>query len=77
MHNLLMTTLTTAKTALYETPFGGFDTWEAAAIACERADMDPCDCIKYVGPAATPPALVHAETAYGQTTRLSFAIKCF
>ena len=75
MNNLLMTN---ATTALYETPFGGFDTWEAAAIACERADMDPCDCIKYTGPAATPPALVHAETAsYGQPMRLSFAIKCF
>jgi hypothetical protein len=69
--------MTNATTALYETPFGGFDTWEDAAVACERADMDPCDCIKYAGPSATPPALVHAETAYGQTTRLSFAIKCF
>ena len=32
----------------YETPFGTFATWEDAACACERADMDPCTCIKVV-----------------------------
>jgi hypothetical protein len=30
----------------YETPVGTFSTWEQAAAACERSDMDPCDCIE-------------------------------
>ena len=34
----------------YETPFGTFNTWEEAAIACERCDMDPVTCIKMVRP---------------------------
>jgi hypothetical protein len=29
----------------YETPLGAFNTWEEAATACERCDLDPCDCI--------------------------------
>jgi hypothetical protein len=33
----------------YETPVGSFETWEAAAAACERCDLDPCTCIKYTG----------------------------
>lgn len=33
-------------TTTYETPFGTFKTWEEAAAACERADMDPCTCIQ-------------------------------
>lgn len=32
----------------YQTPFGSFRTWEEAATACERADMDPCTCIDIV-----------------------------
>lgn len=66
-----------APVALYQTPVGGFDTWEAAATAVERCDLDPCSCIEYTGPAPQAPSLVHTETAYGHATRLSFAIKCF
>ena len=33
---------------LYETPVGSFDTWEEAALACERRDLDPVACIKVV-----------------------------
>jgi len=29
----------------YETPVGCFRTWEEAAAACERCDLDPCTCI--------------------------------
>lgn len=29
----------------YRTPLGSFQTWEEAAAACERADLDPCNCI--------------------------------
>jgi hypothetical protein len=32
----------------YETPVGSFKTWEEAASACERCDLDPCLCIKAV-----------------------------
>jgi hypothetical protein len=35
--------------AKYQTPVGGFDTWEQAAAACERCDLDPCTCIIYRG----------------------------
>lgn len=30
----------------YRTPLGCFRTWEEAAVACERADFDPCTCIE-------------------------------
>jgi hypothetical protein len=36
----------------YETPVGCFTTWELAATACERCDLDPCECIKIVRVAA-------------------------
>lgn len=29
----------------YQTPVGTFSTWEEAATACERCDLDPCTCI--------------------------------
>lgn len=29
----------------YETPVGRFNTWEEAMAACERCDLDPCECI--------------------------------
>lgn len=32
----------------YATPMGCFSTWEEAAAACERADMDPCTCIEII-----------------------------
>ena len=32
----------------YETPVGGFGTWEEAMRACERCDLDPVLCIKYI-----------------------------
>lgn len=35
-------------TIKYETPMGSFNTWEEAATACERADLDPCTCIEIV-----------------------------
>jgi hypothetical protein len=36
------------ETMTYETPLGAFSTWEAAAIACERCDLDPCTAIRIV-----------------------------
>jgi len=39
---------TTTGKIEYRTPLGCFETWEAAAIACERADFDPCTCIEIV-----------------------------
>lgn len=59
---------------IYQTPFGSFDTWEDAATACERADMDPCECIKVIRPEYVDTCL---ETAYGTTQRLSFQIRVF
>lgn len=32
----------------YETPVGCFNTWEDAATALERCDLDPCECITIV-----------------------------
>ncbi len=32
----------------YETPLGTFGTWEAAATACERCDLDPITCVRIV-----------------------------
>ena len=61
------------KTISYQTPLGCFQTWEDAANACERADMDPCDCIK----TSVSPTNVCHETAYGTTQRLSFAVRVF
>lgn len=65
-------------TIKYETPLGSFETWEAAAAACERADLDPCTCIsnQRVGPG---PSLVSYEVMPDGSApvRLSFQIKCF
>jgi len=41
-------TNTTAAAMNYQTPFGSFSTWEAAAARCEAADMDPVECVVYV-----------------------------
>jgi len=39
----------------YTTPVGTFPTWEAAASACERCDLDPVDCIEIAHcPAPSP-----------------------
>ena len=32
----------------YQTPLGRFQTWEHAAAACERCDLDPVTCIVYL-----------------------------
>ena len=61
------------KYVSYQTPMGSFPTWEQAAIACERADLDPCECIK----AQVSPTDVSYETAYGSTVRLSFPVRVF
>lgn len=61
------------KTVSYKTPMGCFQTWEAAAVACERADLDPLTCIKIE---VSPTDVCH-ETAYGTTVRLSRAIRVF
>lgn len=57
----------------YETPLGCFKTWEDAARALERCDMDPCECINIVA----SPTDVFYETAYGVTTRLWYGIRVF
>jgi hypothetical protein len=57
----------------YRTPFGTFDTWEGAAVACEKRDMDPVTCIKI----EVSPTDVQLETAYGKTARLPFVVRCF
>ena len=62
-----------AKYVSYRTPMGRFETWEAAAAACERADLDPCTCIV----TEVSPTDVIAETAYGTTVRLSNPIRVF
>lgn len=33
-------------TTEYRTPLGTFRTWEEAAAACDRADLDPVECIE-------------------------------
>ena len=60
----------------YETPMGCFNTWEQAAEACERSDLDPCTCIKIVVP-HIPVQTTCIEHAYGSAQRLSFQIKVF
>ena len=57
----------------YQTPMGSFTDWIAAAEACERADLDPCTCIKTV----ISPTDVMYETAYGTTCRFSRPIRVF
>lgn len=67
-------------TTRYETPVGTFKTWEDAAAACERADLDPCDCIKIVRPGAdvdAGPSLASYELGPGGLIRLSFQVKVF
>lgn len=61
----------------YSTPFGTFATWEDAASACERMDMDPCELIEYVGDSVAPPSLASYELGPGGVVRLSFQIKVF
>lgn len=64
----------TRKTHIsYETPLGCFNTWEDAAEALERRDLDPCECIDIV---ASPKDICY-ETAYGFTTRLPFMVRVF
>ena len=59
---------------LYETPVGTFATWEEASAACERSDMDACECITNRHISVPTTCL---ETAYGSTQRMSFQIKVF
>mgnify|MGYP001552297897 CR=1 FL=1 len=66
-------------TANYQTPLGAFEFWSDAADACERADLDPCDCIEYVGVVRAIPTTC-IETIGGDPNtaiRLSFQIKVF
>jgi hypothetical protein len=58
----------------YETPLGTFASWEEAAAACERADLDPLTCIKNV-PIEFRDVCV--EHAYGSPLRISRAIRVF
>ena len=46
----------------YETPVGSFRTYEEAAEACERRDLDPCDCVKYIN--TRDPKYVAAHTEH-------------
>jgi hypothetical protein len=66
-------------TTKYETPVGTFGTWEDAAQAVERADMDPCECIKIVrnDPPNAGPSLASYELGPGGVVRLSFQVKVF
>lgn len=61
------------KTVTYQTPMGCFSTWEAAAIACERADLDPCTCIDI----QVSPTDVSVEHAYGSSFRLSNPVRVY
>jgi hypothetical protein len=45
----------------YRTPVGTFKTWEEAAAACERIDMDPCTCIEIPGDRAICNVLTHYD----------------
>lgn len=60
-------------TVTYQTPVGCFSDWLAAAEACERADLDPCTCIRV----QVSPTDVSCETAYGSTVRLSRPVRVF
>jgi hypothetical protein len=63
----------------YETPVGTFRTWEEAAAACERADLDPCTCIKNVSVVELSPSTVDVWyiTEYGLRQKLSAQIRVF
>ena len=58
----------------YETPFGTFANWEDAAAACERADVDPCECIVNRPIHFTDTCIEHA---YGIVHRLQFQVRVF
>ena len=62
-----------ATTISYRTPMGCFGTWEEAAVAVERADMDPCACIQTLA----SPVDVSYEVAYGSAMKLSRSIRCY
>lgn len=64
----------TDNRCIYQTPFGSFTTWEAAAEACERSDYDPCTAIEIVRPDYLT---VCEETVVDHKTRLSFQIRVF
>jgi hypothetical protein len=56
--------------AKYQTPVGGFNTWEEAAQAVERCDMDPCDTIQFVD-------VCWEHQANELPIKLSFAVRVF
>ncbi len=60
---------------IYRTPVGSFETWEDAAAAVERRDMDPTTCVEVVR--LDPPHDVCWEFGPGGPLRLSFAVRCF
>ena len=57
----------------YKTPMGSFTTWEEAANACHRVDMDPCTNIV----TEVSPTDVCVEHAYGLAYRLPFQVRVF
>jgi len=65
-----------AQLITYETPMGVFSTWEEAAEKCERADMDPCTCIK-INRSEYLMVLTEMLPDGSQPIRLSNAIMCF
>jgi hypothetical protein len=65
-----------AQLTVYETPVGTFNTWEEAADACERADMDACECVEIVRPEYIM-VLTEMLPDGSQPIRLSNAIMCF
>lgn len=61
-------------TVNYRTPIGNFQTWEEAAIACERCGLDPVECIKAE---VSPSEISHIIDNDGVSRRLSTPIRCF
>lgn len=61
-------------TVNYHTPLGDFKNWEEAAVACERCDLDPVDCIKVE---VSPSEISHIIDGDGVARRLSTPIRCY
>jgi len=60
----------------YATPVGEFRTWEEAADACERVDLDACECVE-IKRSEHIMVLTESLPDGTQPIRLSNAIMCF
>jgi hypothetical protein len=70
-----MNSLTRDARVIYSTPLGSFETYEEAAAACERADLDSTECIEFVRPDFSE--VSHEFCGDTHPIKLSFNVRVF